>query len=80
MHLAATTVAAEWDDFAAKTFPPGCPQVQIDDMRAAFYIGFSACMQILQLMRELPRELRVDHIEALRRELIAFGEQAKDAR
>ena len=77
-------MAEQWDSFARAVLPEGCPAVQRQEMRRAFYAGAEALLHgVLQVLSAEGEEATAEDLDAmanLEKELSEFVELVKKGR
>lgn len=74
-----TTIQQEWDDFAAKVGLSDAPDIQIQEMRRAFFAGqFAMFMFQMTEMCNLPDSLSELALDTRQRELKDFFSNFKN--
>ena len=77
-------MAEQWDSFARAVLPEGCPAVQRQEMRRAFYAGAEALLHgVLQVLSAEGEEATAEDLDAmanLEKELSEFAELVKKGR
>ncbi len=76
-------MAEEWDKFARGVLPVGCPAVQKQEMRRAFYAGAQSILfRVIQSFapESEPTDADLRIMEDLHRELQSFAKLVQDGR
>ena len=77
-------MAEQWDSFARAVLPEGCPAVQRQETRRAFYAGADALLHgVLQPIAAEGEEATAEDLDAmanLEKELSEFAELVKKGR
>jgi hypothetical protein len=77
------SVEASWNQFAQLVFRPGTPEIQIREMRRAFYAGFhTALLNILHGVSDGDdvAETDVAYLDGLHKECERFADEIKRGR
>jgi hypothetical protein len=62
-----------WLDFRMKVISPGAPDIQVREMRLAFYAGFKSMLDLNMKLAELDEHRAVCLLEQLHQEARRFG-------
>lgn len=68
------TIQSKWEDLSKKIFHPDIPEIQVKEMRKAFYLGAFASLSIMLNISDenFSEEAGAKVIENLRQECINF--------
>ena len=77
------SVATSWNQFAQLVFRPGTSEIQIREMRRAYYAGFhTALLTLLHSVSagDEPTDTDVSYLDGLHKECERFAEEIKRGR
>lgn len=66
------SIAAWWDDFAARVLPEDAPEVQRVEMRRAFYAGVASLLITQKKLADLTDDEGAAALDKIEREYTAF--------
>jgi hypothetical protein len=72
------SIAYLWTNFAGYVLPPEAPPVQREEMRKAFFAGFTECFKVMNdYATGLPEAQAVGLLDRLNAEALAFYKRMK---
>lgn len=76
------TFAQMWESFRDKVIPPTAPQIQVDEMRRAFYAGAWVTLTAVQRIGEndITEDAGIVYLEALKKEGEEFYQRVLSGR
>ena len=68
------SIEQRWKDFRARVMDPDCPEIQVREMRLAFFAGFRSMLDATVFLAGFDERLAVVELEKLHIEARAFGD------